>query len=90
MQDNKIKNKENIWDTFAIGSDFDGFINPVDAFISANEFKDLDYYLVQAFSGSELFRKYSNDSPTLIVDKILFKNAFNFLIKHYWENENIT
>jgi len=37
--ENKVENYKNVWNLFAIGSDFDGFINPVDGYFkNAQEF----------------------------------------------------
>ena len=88
VEDNLTEDNQNVWDIFAIGSDFDGFINPVDAYISAAEFKELDYYLIQAFNDSDLFSKYKyNYSSADVTNKFLYKNASDFLNKHYWKEK---
>ncbi|MBN2893206.1 MAG: hypothetical protein JXL97_15150 [Bacteroidales bacterium] len=90
MLDDTITDKSNVWNIFAIGSDFDGFINPVDGFITANEFEDLEYFLAQALATCEGFKNYNNKlTTTEIAEKIMFKNAFDFLKKHYWKDKKI-
>lgn len=91
LTSNSIKNKQNVWNIFAIGSDFDGFINPVDGFITANEFKELDHFLIMAFGKNEFFKQNSNNlSAQKITDKILFENTYNFLKANYWKCKNDT
>lgn len=83
-----FENKEKVWDLFTIGSDFDGFINPVDAFISTNDYKELNDFLIIAMKENEFLTKYKfGFSVEQIVEKIMYKNAQNFLSKHYFETQ---
>lgn len=75
--------KSKIWDLFAIGSDFDGIINPVDPFPTAFFLKDLHRTIVRLLKNNILFEKLSfNYTAEEIADKICFKNALGFLRKH--------
>ncbi len=84
MNDASIKDKDTVWDIFSIGSDFDGFINPVDAFITAEDFKHLAEYLPDAFEKNNKFNSLSNGiSGQILTEKIMFQNAVEFLKKNY-------
>jgi hypothetical protein len=77
-------NKYKVWDLFAIGSDFDGFIDPVDAFVTAEEFPQLEYFLIEVLKKHRNFDRISfGYTVEQIVEKIMFKNAYNFLLKHF-------
>jgi len=81
-----LQNKERVWDTFAIGSDYDGFIDPINGFITDMELNELNHYLAQALSTDQFFLN-NNFGLTAaeLANKIMFENSKNFLIKHYWE-----
>jgi len=95
INDNHAKNKNNIWNTFSIGSDFDGFINPVDAFITTNDYEELEKYLTIAFEKDLIFKQHNyNLTAQQVARKVMFDNANNFLQKHYFKyeyssNENV-
>ncbi len=76
--------KVKIWDSISIGSDFDGMINPVDAFIVADEFTNLKDALkrfMPSMTGfSQLTMGLSIDD---ILDRIMYDNVLNFVLKHY-------
>lgn len=75
--------KSKIWDLFAIGSDFDGIINPVDPFPTAFYLNDLHRTIVRLLKNNILFEQLSfNYTAEEIADKICFKNVFEFLGKH--------
>ena len=87
-----LQNKERVWDTFAIGSDYDGFIDPINGFITDMELNELNHYLAQALSTDQFFLN-NNFGLTAaeLANKIMFENSKNFLIKHYWkETDNET
>ncbi len=76
--------KVKAWDIISIGSDFDGMINPIDSFITADEFKDmrraLEKYMPQVDG-------YDACSMGLLIgdilDKIMYDNVTNFVIRNY-------
>lgn len=76
--------KVKIWNMLAIGTDFDGMINPEDGFITAEEFKDFRELLVEllpAVDGIDDLLK--GLSPMDAIDKIMFDNAFEFAKMYY-------
>ncbi len=79
-----VNNKKSIWKQIALGTDFDGMINPTDAFITAADFSVLKKQLIDEFTEWPEFNHYNMGySPKILVDNILFKNAYQFAIRHY-------
>ena len=78
------EDKVKVWDIISIGSDFDGMINPVDSFITADEFKDmrssLKRYMPQMSDFNSCSRGLTIDE---ILDRIMYDNAIEFVIKNY-------
>ena len=81
--DNKAKNHKNVWSLFAIGSDFDGFINPVDGYITTIEYTELKKYLILVFKENEYVKSnLFGNNVNEIIEKIMFKNAQEFTKKY--------
>ena len=82
----EILNKNNIfcWETLAIGSDFDGIVNPIKGIWTSENIKDVEPYLVER---AETYLKNHqqalipiNQIPAQeIIDRVLFINAETFL-----------
>jgi hypothetical protein len=78
------KDKKAIWNQIALGTDFDGMINPVDAFITAADFSELKKQLIDEFINWPEFYHYNMGfSPKMLTDNILYKNAYLFAVRHY-------
>ena len=76
--------KVKVWNLISIGSDFDGMINPIDSFITSDEFKDLRSALVKYMPRLDDFNACSMGlSINEILDKIMYDNAINFVIRNY-------
>ena len=76
--------KRRVVDMFAIGSDFDGFINPVDSFSKADDYNDLAYFMEEELRKKQIFKAFSIDKDTQkVVRKFMFENSLNFLQKHF-------
>lgn len=91
LTDKHAKNKQEVWNLFAIGSDFDGFINPVDAYITTNDYHELEKFLISCFNENIVFKNYNFGlTAEQVTRKIMFENANNFLLKHYFKKSNIT
>jgi len=86
-----ISQYKDIWKLFAIGSDFDGFINPMDNFATAAKFPNLEKALIRVLPKYQNFEKFSFDySAKEIVKMFMRQNAIDFLKKHYMTKpENI-
>jgi len=79
-----LDNPENIWHTLTIGTDFEGFIDPINDYSNALDFssfaEDLQEGLEELKQKSpELFGNWEVED---IVEGIAFKNAYQFLKVH--------
>jgi hypothetical protein len=78
-----LAGKAKIWDMIAIGTDFDGMINPEDAYITAEEFGAFREKILKLLSKEKLKDWLLGLSPDQVVDKIMYENAFNFAKMYY-------
>ncbi len=80
-----LDNPAAIWDTISIGTDFEGYIDPLDPYPTAMEFKnfaeDLKGGLYQLKKRSPFL--FGDLEVEEIIQKISFGNAYQFLIKHF-------
>ncbi|HRH39161.1 MAG TPA: peptidase M19, partial [Flavobacteriales bacterium] len=74
------------WDTMAIGTDYDGIIDTLNGFWSAEDLNDLDDYLLMNAhnylqQGANTLTQPFNQrmDPELVVDKVMYGNATAFL-----------
>ncbi|MCK8480460.1 membrane dipeptidase [Psychroserpens algicola] len=72
------------WETVAIGSDFDGIVNPIKGLWTAENLEDIKPYLIK--KAEEYLNAYQSNlqpqnqiSATEIIDRVLFINANEFL-----------
>ncbi|XLS27430.1 peptidase M19 [Flavobacteriaceae bacterium M23B6Z8] len=84
----------NAWNTQAVGSDFDGIIDPLNGWWTAKELRFLDQYLLpyaDAFMNSErsqdLLEK-NRIAPEELVARFMYKNADRFLKEFYNEKSD--
>lgn len=76
--------KSRVWDMFAIGSDYDGFINPVDSYVDSISFIALNEDLPKALYDDKIFQSYNFGlTAEDLTKKIMGENVKNFLIKHF-------
>lgn len=74
----------NAWNIICIGSDFDGQIDPIDAFKKSTDFKDLRRVLRRLIRKDSRFNDLLDGVSTeLVLDKISSDNVFNFLRRNY-------
>ncbi|HZK92874.1 MAG TPA: membrane dipeptidase [Prolixibacteraceae bacterium] len=77
------------WGIQSLGSDYDGMINPINGFWTAEDYPTLaDYLLKQAFNYTvqlpgNLTQARNRIDPEEIVDRIMGNNAYNFLHRYY-------
>ncbi|MCH2044207.1 MAG: hypothetical protein MK212_08680 [Saprospiraceae bacterium] len=79
------------WSYFSIGSDFDGYIDPVSEFKTTLNFEDFARELLKkikeeiaAKDSAECIRCFDDTfTPELAVEAIVYQNAENFVRKHY-------
>ncbi len=81
---------ETIWDVFCIGSDFDGFINPLDDYTSPLDFEKLEGDLLSALKNSNQFKNLSinlhnakNISEAVVVQKFMHENVEQFVRRYF-------
>ena len=75
--------RKEIWNRIGIGSDFDGQINPVDKFATADELSSFKKFL-RRFLNEDRFDPYREKSEVNeLADKICFKNVMLLLKNHY-------
>jgi microsomal dipeptidase-like Zn-dependent dipeptidase len=76
--------KVRIWDMISIGTDFDGMINAVDAYITAEEFIDLRNVLEMIMPEQDnIGHLLQGLTVEQALDKLMFENAYRFARKHY-------
>ena len=77
------------WDCIAIGSDFDGVIDPINMFWSAEEMDDLlqftERHAFNFFNDPEtkLKNAFNKIEPAEVVDRIFYYNAYEFFRKYF-------
>lgn len=79
------------WDMLAIGTDFDGYIDPISSYKTAIELGQFKTDLLAAITKATTLEQPplcvadfdTAFTPELVVDKICYSNALNFTLKHY-------
>jgi hypothetical protein len=83
--ENKLANPHLIWNELAIGTDFDGFIDPLFGYSTVMDFPDFENDLVHSLE--EIQNRHSEWfatlTPALAARKICFDNARDFVLQHY-------
>ncbi|WP_298900486.1 membrane dipeptidase [uncultured Psychroserpens sp.] len=76
------------WETVAIGSDFDGIVNPIKGLWTAENIKDIKPYLIEKAqdylnANASKLQARNQISANEIIDRVLFINANEFLKQHF-------
>ena len=76
------------WETMAIGSDFDGIVNPIKGLWTAENIEDIKPYLIEKAenylqSNASKLQPQNQISATEIIDRLLFINADEFLKRNF-------
>lgn len=77
------------WGIQCMGSDYDGIINPINGYWTAEDYPTLaDYLLMQAHNymkdnSGNLNQAFNRIDPEEIIDRVMGDNAYNFLQKYY-------
>lgn len=86
----EILNKNGLfcWETLAIGSDFDGIVNPIKGLWTAENIKDIKPYLIEKAQyyldeNNTNLQVQNQISAELIIDRVLFINADEFLKRNF-------
>lgn len=80
---NTTTDKQKIWDCLCIGSDFDGQIDPINAFKKATDFDDWRTQLKKRLNKPEADEIKLGLSTEEILDKVCFKNVYGFLERNF-------
>jgi len=81
---NKVQDKRRFSKLLAIGSDFDGYINPIDNCPTALDFDVLSKHLIDIIDDDPKKDKYLAGITTKqFVDNILYQNAFDFILENF-------
>jgi microsomal dipeptidase-like Zn-dependent dipeptidase len=77
------------WDCKAIGSDFDGIVNPLNGFLTSETFPHLQEYLERHANnymsgrGKAILKSYNQVAPSEIVNRLFSTNGLEFLKKWF-------
>jgi len=77
------------WDIQCIGSDYDGMVNPLNGFWTAEEMPLFDSYLEKhaynfiASAASDNLKSYNKMTASEIVERFMHGNAYHFLKKNF-------
>lgn len=78
------KDPDNVWDIFALGTDFDGYIDPVNGYSTALDFSKFYDRLVEKLELPENSTYLMNGlTPSAIADKVCFNNAYQFMLDNF-------
>lgn len=83
----------NPWQCIAIGSDYDGVINPLDSYRDASYMgllhNNLILHLENYWNQSPLIPKnYNGSNAEQVIHAIMYQNAYDFINKHYINYSN--
>ncbi len=81
----KLHNALAMWDRLAIGTDFDGFMQPMQRYATVLKFRTFEEDLVEILSGMKRAQPiwFGSLRPEDLARKICFENAHAFVKKHY-------
>ena len=83
-QGNDIPDKRDVINLFCIGTDFDGYVNPLDSYPTALEFSEFRRDLIARISRDPRKSKYLFDlTVTEFVDRFCFQNALDFVVRNF-------
>ncbi|MGM0622282.1 MAG: membrane dipeptidase, partial [Bacteroidota bacterium] len=77
------------WDIQCIGTDYDGMVNPLNGFWTAEEMPLFDSYLEKhaynfiASAQSDNLKNYNKMTASEIVERFMHGNAYHFLKKNF-------
>lgn len=82
--DNEVDSRSDVANMFCLGTDFDGFIDPLNKYPTVLEFETLSNDLIKVIKKDPDIKKIiDNADVTEFVDKICFKNAFDFVVRNF-------
>lgn len=87
----EVLNRNNLfaWNIQCIGSDYDGMVNPLNGFWTAEEMPMFDSYLEKhaynfiASAASDNLKSYNKMTASEIVERFMHGNAYHFLKKNF-------
>ena len=86
--DDDLPDKERVVDLLSLGTDFDGYVDPVDKYATVIDFALLRKDLEKAIAGDpEKDKLLFGLTPEKLAEKICFTNAVDFVVKNFKGNE---
>lgn len=85
MLDDRLSDetRRTIWDCVCIGSDYDGFIDPLGCYPTALSLQEFAEDLRSALSAVKHTRMIDALGVDALVDKVCWRNAHAFLQRHF-------
>lgn len=80
-----IKDKRKIWDCICLGTDFDGFIDPITCYPTVLDLPAFAEDLRAALEAQKHTRQIETIGVDNLVEKICWENIYNFTLKHLTE-----
>lgn len=82
LTDRYYRDPKDRWNLFAIGTDFDGAIDPANGYSTTLNFKDFRKKLIQRLNNEQNLCPVGL-TPEAIADKVCFENAYNFTLSNF-------
>jgi len=86
IHNSDLPNKEKLVDLFGLGTDFDGYIDPIDEYPTVLEFDEMKKDLIEEIENDQKQNKLNGLlyglSPKEFVDKFCYDNAYQFVLKY--------
>jgi hypothetical protein len=82
---NNLANPHRIWEELSIGTDFDGFIDPLFGYSTVLDFPDFENDLIESLKDMKKLHPewFTTIDEKTAARKICFENARDFVLKHY-------
>ncbi len=79
-----LPHKEKLVNLFGLGTDFDGYIDPLDDYPTTLEFDDMKIALIKKMKeDNETNKLLFGLSPEDFADKFCYTNAYDFVLRHF-------
>jgi microsomal dipeptidase-like Zn-dependent dipeptidase len=80
----ELPSYEGLTDLFCLGTDFDGFIDPLNSYPTVMKFEQLGEDLIKVINTDPDSRRLMrNMKAENFVEKFCFSNAYNFVLKNF-------
>lgn len=84
ISNSDLPNKEKLVNLFGLGTDFDGYIDPLDDYPTVLEFGEMKTALIEKIKEDDESKKLLFGlSPKDFADRFCYTNAYEFVLKHF-------